>query len=291
MENNVYIKKKNYLQFLLSSFLPQQTINNKAHFGKYAFIIIMFFAAIPMKAQMLFSENLTLDIDSTKTIQGSLQPEIDFKTEKKHVFTIKNTANLNVLIKQKRIINLINKLEINTVGDKIAVSEGHVHAEYRYLLYRVFEVYPYAESLWAGSRGMVFKLSTGLQARYRFVNTDHLKLFANTALFYEFEKWEDVDAPTGTNSYLYSRSIKNHLSLTLEYTIGEKWDLIATAIHQTKPKDYFRKARFGGAVDLIYHITPKIGIRGAYRFIYDSHPIVSIGKNYTAVNAGLDIAF
>ena len=38
-------------------------------------------ASFPAQAQMLFSENLTMNIDSTKTIQGSLQPVLDFKTE------------------------------------------------------------------------------------------------------------------------------------------------------------------------------------------------------------------
>lgn len=67
---------------------------------------------------MLFSENLTMDIDSTKTIQGSLLPVLDFKTEKEDILTFKNTANLNILIKRQRVINLINKLEISTYGKK-----------------------------------------------------------------------------------------------------------------------------------------------------------------------------
>ena len=54
--------------------------------------------ALPMRAQMLFTENMTMAIDSTKTIQGSLQPVVDFKTEKENVLTLKNTANLNLLI-------------------------------------------------------------------------------------------------------------------------------------------------------------------------------------------------
>ena len=61
---------------------------------------------------MLFSENLTLDIDSTKTIQGTLLPVLDFKTEKENVLTLKNTANLNLLIKHKRVINLIKQVGV-----------------------------------------------------------------------------------------------------------------------------------------------------------------------------------
>ena len=52
--------------------------------------------SIPSHAQMLFTENLTLSIDSTKTIQGSLLPVVDFKTEQQNILTVKNTANLNL---------------------------------------------------------------------------------------------------------------------------------------------------------------------------------------------------
>lgn len=91
---------------------------------------------LPTYSQMLFSENMTMDIDSTKTIQGSLQPVLDFKTEKENVLTLKNIANLNLLIKHKRVVNLINKLEFSTYGKKVTVSGGYVHVEYRYLLSR-----------------------------------------------------------------------------------------------------------------------------------------------------------
>ena len=87
------------------------------------------------------------------------------------------------------------------------------------------------------------------------------------------------------------RSIKTHLSLSFKHHISDHWDLTATAIHQGKPDSYFKKARFGGAVDLLYKITPAIGINGSYRLIYDTAPIVPIRKSYTAVEAGLNINF
>ena len=259
--------------------------------NRIVYILFCFFLSLPMQAQMLFSENQTMIIDSTKTIQGSLQPVLDFKTEKENVLTLKNTANLNLLIGRNRVINLINKLEFSTYGKSITVSGGYVHAEYRYLLYHAFEVYPYAESQWAGSRGMTFKVSTGLQSRYRLVNTTHSLMFAALGFFYEFEKWDYPNPPAGTNPHAYSRSIKSHLSLSFKHTIGEKWELTTTAIHQAKPDSYFKSTRFGGAVDLAYHITPKIGVRGTYRIIYDTTPIVPVRKDYNTVDVGLDIAF
>lgn len=275
-------------------FLPQSIFHvHKRGIGakRCAFLLLGAVVSLHARGQMLFSENLTLDIDSTKTIQGSLQPELDFKTEKENVLTFKNTANLNLLIERKRIINLINKFEFSSYGKKITVSGGYVHAEYRYLLQHRFEVYPYMESQWAGSRGMTFKLSTGLQARYKFVESKNWLLFANTALFYEFEKWEYPDPPAGTATHAYSRYIKHHLSFSIKCKLGTHWDIITTGIYQARPNSYFKTPRFGAAVDLAYHITPKIGLNCAYRLIYDTAPIVPVRKNYTTINVGINIAF
>lgn len=275
-------------------FLPQSIFHvHKRGIGakRCAFLLLGAVVSLHARGQMLFSENLTLDIDSTKTIQGSLQPELDFKTEKENVLTFKNTANLNLLIERKRIINLINKFEFSSYGKKITVSGGYVHAEYRYLLQHRFEVYPYMESQWAGSRGMTFKLSTGLQARYKFVESKNWLLFANTALFYEFEKWEYPDPPAGTATHAYSRYIKHHLSFSIKCKLGTHWDIITTGIYQARPDSYFKTPRFGAAVDLAYHITPKIGLNCAYRLIYDTAPIVPVRKIYTTINAGMNIAF
>lgn len=272
--------------------LPFQCIQvRKSIVIKCISFFIFMMISMPTQAQMLFSENLTMEIDSTKTIQGSLQPVVDFKTEKENVLTLKNTANLNLLIKKSRVINLINKLEFSTYGKKITVSGGYVHAEYRYLLHHAFEVYPYVESQWAGSRGMTFKISSGVQSRYRLINTEHCLMFAAIGLFYEFEKWQYLDPPAGISDYAYSRSVKSHLSLSFKHSLGEHWELTTTAIHQAKPDSYFKSARFGGAVDLAYHITPKIGIRGTYRIIYDTSPIVPVRKDYNTVDAGIDISF
>ena len=275
-------------------FLPQSIFHvHKRGIGakRCAFLLLGAVVSLHARGQMLFSENLTLDIDSTKTIQGSLQPELDFKTEKENVLTFKNTANLNLLIERKRIINLINKFEFSSYGKKITVSGGYVHAEYRYLLQHRFEVYPYMESQWAGSRGMTFKLSTGLQARYKFIESKNWLLFANTALFYEFEKWEYPDPPAGTATHAYSRYIKHHLSFSIKCKLGTHWDIITTGIYQARPNSYFKTPRFGAAVDLAYHITPKIGLNCAYRLIYDTAPIVPVRKNYTTINVGINIAF
>ena len=113
---------------------------------------------------MLFSENMTMSIDSAKTLQGTITPSLNFQTEKENALTFKNSANINLLIHRDRVVNLLNKFEFSSYGKEVTLSGGYIHGEYRYLLDRAFEVYPYAESQWAGSRGMAFKFSSGLQS-------------------------------------------------------------------------------------------------------------------------------
>ena len=93
---------------------------------KLLYVLLTLLSSASAYSQMLFSENLTMTIDSTKTLQGSLMPILNFKTEKENIFTIKNTANLNLLINRNRVINVINKFELSTYGNQIILSDIYI---------------------------------------------------------------------------------------------------------------------------------------------------------------------
>ena len=210
------------------------------------YLLAILLAPIHVSAQMLFSENMTMSIDSTKTLQGTISPSLNFQTEKEEVFTLRNSANINLLIKRSRVINLINKFEFSSYGKKVTLSGGYIHAEFRYLLDHALSL-PFAESQWAASRGMAFKFSSGLQSRYRLLNSSTTLMFATLGLFYEYEEWERPMPATNGPKYAYSHRIKTHLSLSMRNKIGEHWELTTTAIHQATPRHVLQEARFGGA--------------------------------------------
>jgi hypothetical protein len=232
-----------------------------------------------------------MKIDSTKTLQGTFFPVLEFKTEMENVLTFKGTSNLNLLLNRERLLNLISKFEFSTYGDKVTVSGGYIHMEYRYRLHHSFEVYPYVESQWAESRGMKHKISSGLQTRYRLLNRKSSLIFATMGLFFEYEKWQHPFPDSNTATYAYSRSIKSHLSLSYNQQLNEKWTLITSVIHQGKPDNTFKDARYGVGVDLKYAVSPSVGLYGIYRLIYDTAPIVPVRKAYNGVETGLSISF
>ena len=80
------------------------------------YLLLVLLAPTYGHAQMLFSENMTMTIDSTKTLQGIITPSLNFQTEKEDVFTLRNTANFNILINKNRVLNLINKVEMSPMA-------------------------------------------------------------------------------------------------------------------------------------------------------------------------------
>ena len=116
-------------------------------------------------------------------------------------------------------------------------------------------------------------------------------MFLTTALFYEAEDWKNLSGDTLSPPYGYNRNIRLHLSTSYRHRLSEKWEITATAIHQANPRYYFSRARFGGALDLKFHLSKVVGLRGTYRFIYDTSPVVPMRKMLMFTNAYLDIAF
>ena len=84
-------------------------------FKYYILLIGIGFCSIPLQAQIIFTESLAPIIDTTKVWQGSIAPELNFKTEKDNFFQVKNNANVSILLSNKRAFTLLNQIEITTI--------------------------------------------------------------------------------------------------------------------------------------------------------------------------------
>ena len=126
--------------------MKSTTTRNLLRRRAFLFTLFLLFVALSLQAQMLFSENMTMKIDSSKPVQGTFSTMVNFKTEHENLFEFKIFSNLNILLASRHVINLMGRFEFTTYGSKITVDEGDLHAEYRYLLRPSFEVYPYVEA-------------------------------------------------------------------------------------------------------------------------------------------------
>ncbi len=247
-----------------------------------------------VRAQLLLTESLTNRVDTTRRIQGSIAPEVGFRSEKENVFNLKNTANLNILVGRQRALTIINKLEISTYGRQVNVSDGFVHAEFRNLIRPNVEFYPFAQSQWAGSRGLVVRAAVGVQSRFRLVHTEMFDVTAGVGVFYEYERWNYAGAVVPVEPglpALNAHSGKAQFFAGFRFVITDKWSLVASGYYQGKMNRRFVRPRWAYGVDLRYQIDERFGLWGSYHFFYDAQPPVPIRKGYTMLSAGASISF
>ena len=77
---------------------------------KRLLLLLLILVSMPLFSQIIFTESIANTIDSTRTVQGTIAPELNFKTEKENFFNFKNNANINFLLNKKKYITIINQM-------------------------------------------------------------------------------------------------------------------------------------------------------------------------------------
>ena len=262
---------------------------------KKLYLLSLILVSIPLFSQIIFTESIANTIDSTRTVQGTIAPELNFKTEKENFFNFKNNANINFLLNKKKYITIINQMEFSTYGKKLNVSSGYIHTEYRYLVRPAIELYPFAEAVWAPSRGLKIRTAGGLQSRYRIFRTSKVTLSTGIGLFYEYEKWNYNGVPNpdpqDMDKIEQQRSIKGQVFASFKFNFGEKWNIITSGYTHFRPDSNIKNLRIAYSIDVKHSVTKHFGIWLSYQNTILTKPIVPIRKHYTVLTGGVFISF
>lgn len=257
------------------------------------FLYLFFLMPITAEAQMIFTESLATPIDTTQVIQGTIAPEFNFKTEREDFFLLKNNANITFLLKKKHALTFFNQVEMIRSGENTSVNNGFLHGEYRYMIYRAIEIYPFAESVWTPSKGLELKLAAGLQSRFHLVHTEHFIWLMGLGFFGEYEQWNynGVPLPHTFEGSKYQRSIKSQLHTGFKFQLTEKWLFIASAYMHNRLDSNIVNPRWALALDLRHKVTEHFGVWFSYQYLYHTKPIVPIRKGYTVFTGGVFVSF
>lgn len=258
-------------------------------FKYYILLIGIGFCSIPLQAQIIFTESLAPIIDTTKVWQGSIAPELNFKTEKDNFFQVKNNANVSILLSNKRAFTLLNQIEIATSGNTVNVSNGFVHTEYRYLAKPRWEIYPFTEAVWVPSRGLLLRIASGVQSRYRLIQSEHFIWTGDIGFFYEYEKWNMDGVPNLVvpNETRVQQTIKAHLAMGVKILFTEKWNFTTSGYIHSRLDSNVANPRFAYSFDLKHHFTNHLGVWLSYQAIQHTKPIFPIKKLYVIITGGV----
>lgn len=248
----------------------------------------------PLTAQIIFTESLAPVIDTNRTWQGTIAPELNFKSEKQNFFQVKNNANISVLLRKKKAITLINQLEITSVGNVVNVSNGFFHLEYRYLVKPRWEVYPFAEAVWVPTRGLQLRIANGILSRYWFVQSEHFLFTGGFGSFFEYEYWNTDGVPDEV-AYPYDtkhqRTIKASVALGLKILFTKKWNLTTSGYLHSRWDSNVANPRFAYNIDLKHYFTEHLGVWISYQAMQHTLPVFPIKKLYVLLTGGVFISW
>ena len=204
-------------------------------------------------------------------------------------FHKKNNANVSILLSNKRAFTLLNQIEIATSGNTVNVSNGFVHTEYRYLAKPRWEIYPFTEAVWVPSRGLLLRIASGVQSRYRLIQSEHFIWTGGIGFFYEYEKWNMDGVPNLVvpNETRIQQTIKARLAMGVKILFTEKWNFTTSGYIHSRLDSNVANPRFAYSFDLKHHFTNHLGVWLSYQAIQHTKPIFPIKKLYVVITGGV----
>jgi len=261
----------------------------------YIFISILLILSCQITyAQILHTESFSVILDTTKWIEGSIIPDLEYQTQKKDLIEFENNTNISFHF-NNHAITIANKIEFEKYGKEVLLSGGFLYLEFRNDYRKVTTLEPFIQIHWAEARGLERKYAAGTYYRYRVITKKNLGIFAGLGLFYEYEKWNydgvDDDLVPENTDKIESSKIKLGDYISFKYQPNENIFLDFSAYHQSSFDQIFNTPRLASSSSITYAFTEHLGITFMYQNIYDYSPVIPIDKLFNKIISSVTISF
>ena len=262
---------------------------------RYLLLLLFLLLSLkPVRSQIVHSESFSKLMDSSKSVKGSIVPNLEFNSQKKDLIEFENTMDLSFTYGE-HALTIANQIELSQYGSELLLSGGYLYMEYRNFHDNMFSLQPYNQVMWAQARGLKFKYAAGVYGRVKLVEFSSLGLYAGTGPFYEFEKWnyegvkeKKLPQKTGQKNKV---AFKWGSYISFLWESGYDFSFDASIYHQSRLNEIFSEPRVAASTGLTYAVTEHVGVILQYQNIYDYDPVVPIDKLYTNVVFSIDISF
>ena len=246
-------------------------------------------------AQILHTEDLSLILDSTRTIKGTFLPELEFRNLKEDLIHFENRADLSIRA-GRSAFTFANKFELTRFGSETQVSGGFVYGEFRSRNERKSILEYYAQVHWAEARGLDRKYAGGVNFRWRFFADERKGLFAGIGPFYEYEKWNHIGVSDPERIPEGAPPVETELwkigaYVSFKYAPTDRVFIDLSAYYQSRIDAPFDDARLASSSRITYNFTRHLGLTLVYQNIYDPKPKVAIDEVYNDLKLGASINF
>lgn len=246
------------------------------------------------ECQILFTESFNVILDTTKFIQGSITPDLEFQTQKDNLLEFENMADMSIRIGRSGI-TLANKIELTKYGDETLLSGSYFYGEYRLSSGEILTTEMHAEVHLSVARGLDRKYAGGVYARFCFFKSQKAGFFGGIGPFYEYEKWNfegvpESDLPDNTDDVV-QKNIKLGSYLSYKQELFKRFNLDLSIYHQSRFDEIFSTPRLASSSKIGFQLVEHLELVLIYQNIYDFKPVVPIEKWFHKYIFSISISF
>jgi len=256
--------------------------------------------ALVLFANSLQAQILTIDQTDTsayikKTItNGNISIALEGDKQKTLLLDATNALNFQ-LQHYKELLILAASYRFTYDGGQDFLNSGYIHLRWRHDYKNTWQPESFVQYQWDNSRGMLKRFITGENARYSFWHKNNWELSAATGVMYETETWNytavDSSLKPPVEKNQTTSLLKSNNYIKLEGKTSANSNLSFIVFYQAPFNNFFTHYRIANSVKFSVSFSRHFDFAIAFASLYDSKPVVPIGKFYYNFSNGIAYKF
>lgn len=260
----------------------------------FLFIAVILFAHSVQAQILTIDQTDTADYIKKSICKGDLSIALEGDKQKTLLLDATNAFNFQ-LQHYKELLIFAASYRFTYDGGQDFLNSGYFHLRWRHDYKNTWQPETFVQYQWDNSRGMLRRFITGENARYSFWHKHNWELSAASGLMYETETWNYTAVDSAlkppvekdqTTSLLKSN---NYVKLEGKTSANSTFSFIV--FYQTPFNNLFNYFRLATSVKFSVSFAKHFDFAVAFASLYDSKPVVPIGKFYYNFSNGIAYKF
>ena len=195
----------------------------------------------------------------------------------------------------KELLILAASYRFTYNGGQDFLNSGYVHLRWRHDYKNTWQPESFIQYQWDNSRGMLDRFITGENARYSFWHKTKWELSLASGVMYETETWNYTAVDSSLKPAIQKNQttslLKSNNYIKLEGKTSSNSTLSFIVFYQAPFNNFFVQYRIANSLKFSVSFSKHFDFAIAFASLYDSKPVVPIGKFYYNFSNGIAYRF
>ena len=260
----------------------------------FLFIAVVLFAYAVQAQILTIDQTDTSDYVKKTVCNGDLSIAIEGDKQKTLLLDATNAFNFQ-LQHYKELLILAASYRFTYDGGQDFLNSGYIHLRWRHDYKNAWQPESFVQYQWDNSRGMLRRFIAGENARYSFWHKNNWELSLASGIMYETETWNYIAVDSALKPPVENNQttslLKSNNYIKLEGKVSANSNLSFIVFYQAPFNNFFTHYRIANSIKFSVGFSKHFDFAIAFASLYDSKPVVPIGKFYYNFSNGIAYKF